>query len=76
MRLRSALNPEQHLNLIEGPTRYRRGPNQLQILCGFCNEGYYVDDATFRQALRAMKEGLDNPFCCGQCEEDNEELAH
>lgn len=76
MRLRSALNPEEQTNVVEGPTRYRIGPNQSELLCGFCNEVFYVDDVTFNQAVWAMGEGLDNPFCCDECEEDNEELAH
>jgi hypothetical protein len=76
MRLRSTLNPEEQTNLLEGPTRYRKGPNQSELICGFCSEAYYVDDVTFRQAVSAMEQGLDNPFCCDECEEDYEEIAH
>jgi hypothetical protein len=76
MRLRSTLNPEEQIDVIEGPTKYRQGQNQSELLCAFCNEAYYVDDVTFRQAESAMEEGLDNPFCCDECEEDYEELTH
>jgi hypothetical protein len=30
----------------------------------------------FHQAITALAEGLDNPFCCDECEADGEELAH
>lgn len=76
MRLRSTLNPEEQTNFVEGPTRYRMGPNQSQLLCGVCNEPYHVDDVTFSQAASAMEEGLDNPFCCDECEEDYEDISH
>jgi hypothetical protein len=76
MRLRSTLNPEEQTNLVEGPTRYPKGPNQHELVCGLCNGTYYVDDVTFQQALSAMEEGDDNPFCCDECEADQEELSH
>ena len=75
-RLRSMLNPEEQPELIESPTRYRVGPNQSELVCSFCNETYYVDDVTFRQAIAAMEEGIDNPFCCDECEAEQEELSH
>ena len=76
MGLRSAQNPEEQSNVVEGPTRYRKGPNQSELVCGFCNGTYYVDDVTFRQAMAAMEEGLDNPFCCDECETEYEEVSH
>lgn len=76
MRLRSTLNPEEQNNVVEGPTRLRKGPNQAELLCAFCNQTYYVDDVTFQQAMSAMEEGMDNPFCCDDCEEEYEELSH
>ena len=76
MRLRSRLNPEEQSNLVEGPTKFRKGPNQSELVCGFCNETYYVDDVTFNHAISAMEEGLDNPFCCDECEAEYEELYH
>lgn len=76
MRLRSTLNPEEQTNVIEGPTRYRKDPNQAMLTCSFCNEIYYVDDVIFRQAMAAMEEGIDNPFCCDDCEREYNELSH
>ncbi|HLA11027.1 MAG TPA: hypothetical protein VJ023_10585 [Pyrinomonadaceae bacterium] len=76
MRLRSTLNPEEQTNLVEGPTRFKKGPNQSELVCGVCHEIYYVDEVTFRQAMLAMEEGIDNPFCCDECEGEYEELSH
>ena len=76
MRLRSTQNPEEQTNLVEGPTRYRMGPNQSELICGFCHEIYWVDYNTFEQAIKSMEEGLDNPFCCDECEAEYEELSH
>lgn len=76
MRLRSRLNPEEQTYLVEGPTWTRKGPNQMQLVCGICGESYYVDAVAFQQAISAMEGGLDNPFCCDECETELEELSH
>ncbi len=76
MRLRSTLNPEDQSNLIEGPTTYRISPNQSELLCGLCGAAYYVDEVIFDQAMAAMEEGIENPFCCDECETEDEELSH
>lgn len=76
MRLRSTLNPEEQPDLVVGATRYRMGANQQELVCGFCNETYFVDDLTFQRAMAAMEEGIDNPFCCDECEQEYEELSH
>ena len=76
MRLRSRLNPEEQRDLVEGPSRYRKGSNQFQLICEFCGGTFFVDDVTFRKALTAMEEGSDNRFCCDQCESEYEEVAH
>lgn len=75
-RLRSTLNPEEQPGFIQGPTRYKVGPNQSELVCGFCNGTYYVDEVTFQQAMSAMGEGIDNPFCCDECQAEHEELSH
>jgi hypothetical protein len=75
-RLRSTLNPEEQSDFIDRPTRYKVGANQWKLACGFCNETYFVDDMTFHQAMSAMKEGIDNPFCCDECETEREETSH
>jgi len=76
MRLRSTLNPEEQNNLVEGPTRYRKGPNQSELICGICGGAYFVDSPTFDQAMAAMEKGLENPFCCDDCEADYEDVSH
>ena len=76
MRLRSDLNPEEQNNPVEGPTRYKKGPNQAELICGVCSGIYYVDEVTFQQAMSAMEEGGDNPFCCDECEADYEDVSH
>jgi hypothetical protein len=76
MRLRSRIDPEEQSNLVVGPTTYRKGPNQFESICEFCGGTFYVDEVTFRQALTAMEEGSENPFCCGECENDFDEVSH
>lgn len=76
MRLRSRINPEEQRDLVEGPSRYRKGSNQFQLICEFCGGTFYVDEVTFRNALTAMEEGSENNFCCDQCESEYEEVAH
>ena len=76
MRLRSTLNPEEQSNLVEGPTEFKKGPNQSQLICGFCGGTYFVDDVTFEQAMSAMEGGVENPFCCDECEADYEDVSH
>jgi hypothetical protein len=76
MKLRSRLNPEEQRNMVEGPTKYAKGPNEFKLRCAFCNTIYYLDETTYRHALSAMVAGLDNSFCCVECEEEADELAH
>lgn len=74
--LRSTLNPEEQPDLIEGPTKYKIGPNQWELVCTVCHESYYVDGLTLKQAVSAMEEGRDNPFCCDECEAEYEAMSH
>jgi hypothetical protein len=69
------MNPEER-NLVIAPSRYKTGLNQFELVCEFCGDTYYVDELTFQQALIAMEEGSDNPFCCDECESDYEELLN
>src|SRR5512147_983647 len=32
--------------------------------------------STLRQAMSAMEEGIDNPFCCDECEAEYDEISH
>lgn len=70
------LNPEEQPDLIEGPTRYKVGPNQWELVCAVCGGNYYVDDLILKQAISAMEEGRDNPFCCDECEAEYEAMSH
>lgn len=74
--LRSSLNPEEQPDLIQHPTTYKVGPNQWELICAVCGGTYYVDELTLKHAVSAMEEGLDNPFCCDDCEAEYDEMAH
>jgi hypothetical protein len=76
MRLRSRINPEEQRDLVEGPTGYRKGPNQFELVCEFCGGTFYVDEVTYRQALTAIEAGSENPFCCNECESEYEDVSH
>ena len=76
MRLRSRVNPEEQPDLVERPTRYKKGSKQFQLICELCGGTFYVDEVAFRQALTAMEEGSETPFCCDECESEYDELAH
>ena len=75
-RLRSTLDAEEQPDFIRCPTRYKVGPNQAELLCGFCNGLYYVDEVTFQQVMSAMEKGGNNPFWCDECEAEQEEFSH
>ena len=76
MKLRSMLNPEEQTNFVDGPTKFKKGVNKSELNCSVCGGTYYVDDVTFSQAMSGMCDGLDNPFCCEDCQSEYEELAH
>lgn len=76
MRLRSMLNSEEQTNIIHGPTKIKKGPNTWQLNCSLCGGTLYVDETTFTQAMSAMSAGIENPFCCDDCEADYEDVAH
>lgn len=66
--LRPIPNPEEQQHVPMRPTAYRTGPNRYRLLCSMCGEVYYVDAETFRAASSAVLKGLNNPFCCEDCE--------
>lgn len=68
--LRSTLNTEEQSAIhYMKPTPYRTGLNRYRLFCNTCAEVYYVDEDTFRMASVALQKGLENPFCCDDCEE-------
>ena len=75
--LRSALNPEeQQRGAPTGPTNYRTAANPLEISCGMCGNPFFVDQSTADRVKAAIKQGLDNPFRCSDCEEEYDEMAY
>ena len=75
-KLRSEISPEEgHVNII-GPTTFKTAENQQELRCGVCGDLSFVDEETFRRVTRAIEEGLDNPFMCGDCEDEYDDLAH
>ena len=76
MSLRSMLNPEEQVNRVVGPTKYKKGPNRWELTCAMCGGIYYVDDVTFESVSAAVERGGDNTFHCDICEAEYEELSH
>lgn len=76
MKVRPMLNREDQPILINGPSKYKKGANQWELICSSCGGIYYVDDVIFTQAMSAMEQGADNPFSCEECETEYEDLAH
>jgi hypothetical protein len=74
--LRSRLVTEEQHHVVEGPTRFRIGPNRHELTCGTCGEFFFVDDTTYEHASDAIESGFENPFCCEECEEEIEYLSH
>lgn len=59
-----------------GVTDFKTDKNQYEIACADCNKIFYADRKTYEGISRAVRQGLDNPFLCTDCEEDLEELAY
>jgi hypothetical protein len=50
--------------------------NEVEVRCGICARPVYVDEETYRFGSDEIKSGLDNPFRCEICEDDDEDLAY
>ncbi len=57
-------------------TDYKTNLNQHQINCGDCAKLFYADTATYEGIVRAIEQGLDNPFMCEDCRLEYDELAY
>lgn len=57
-------------------TEYPTDENQYNVNCGICNQSLYVDKQQYESVVRAIEEGLDNPFVCDDCREEYAELEH
>ena len=70
------ISPEGEQVNITGPTTFKTAENQRELRCGMCGDLYFVDEETFCRVTRAIMEGLDNPFKCGDCEDEYDDLAY
>jgi hypothetical protein len=57
-------------------SRIRNGNFQHNLNCSICNQSLYVDKEHYEKVVRSIKEGLDNPFLCEECQEEHTELEH
>ena len=55
---------------------HKIGQNKYEISCGECAKTLYADKETSERIFRSIKQGLDNPFICEDCQEEYEEMAH
>lgn len=54
-------------------TEHKTEQNKYEITCGACGKIYYTDKKTTNYFNRLIKQDLDNPFLCGDCQNDLEE---
>lgn len=71
--LRSYIDPD--LQETNDSTSFMTEQNDREVFCDMCARTVYVDDETFRFVSEAIEFGLDNPFCCEECEEEFDDLA-
>ncbi len=57
-------------------TDYKTNLNHHQINCVDCAKVFYADTATYEGIVRAIEQGLDNPFICEDCRQEYDELAY
>lgn len=77
--MKAALRAEIDGDLTENyvtVTDYKTSLNQHQINCGDCAKVFYADAATYESIVRAIEQGLDNPFMCEDCRQEYDELAY
>ena len=72
--LRSYLDPDQQP--ATGPTSFMTGRNEVGVRCGICARRVYVDEETYRFGSDEIKLGLDNPFRCDICENEEDEWVY
>ena len=76
MSLRPRLVPEEQPNRVVGPTRFRQGQNQAELVCRACGDLFFVDDISFHDAMSAMEMGRESAFYCLECEAERDQAAH
>lgn len=75
-KLISEINPDGQRGVIEGPTDFRTRDNHYELNCGMCGKRLFVDGETVDRVRLATEEGLDNPLCCTDCEEEYDDLFY
>jgi hypothetical protein len=50
--------------------------NRQEINCGACGRAYYTDKVNYETWLRAIEQGIDNPFVCDDCQLEENDLAY
>lgn len=75
MRLRETFDSDRH-EFDLSPTDTPTGANRFPVNCQMCGEAFYVDRPTFDAVAEAIREGLDNPFLCADCETEYDEFNH
>lgn len=77
--MNTGLRKEKDGDLIESyvsVTDYMTDHNQHVINCSDCAKTFYADASTCEGIVRAIEQGLDNPFICIDCQQEYEELAN
>ena len=74
-RLKEEIDGDRIENYV-GVTDFRTDRNSHEINCRECNKAFYADSETSDGIYRSMKEALDNPFLCDDCQLDYEETAY
>jgi hypothetical protein len=75
MSIREILEADRHENDFN-PTEIPEGRNQFEVHCEVCGGAFFVDERTFEAIAEAIREGLDNPFICLDCQQEYDELAY
>lgn len=73
--LRSHLDPDQP-GTVQGPTPFKTEGNEFQVNCGMCGAIVFVNEDMYRFAKEGIDAGLENPFKCDACEEEEDQLFY
>lgn len=57
-------------------TYYINDQNKYEINCGACNKTLYADKDTSERIYRSIRQGLESPFLCDDCQWEYDELAY
>jgi hypothetical protein len=74
MRIREEFDADRDTR--EKATSFPSGDHQFPMICSMCDRTVYVSKEFSEKITRAIKEGLDNPYVCEECEREFGELEH